>query len=138
MKLITYSLLVLTVLGTNIETSFAQQNLNAPYQIAEKSKGQVVESGPYHLELVPEKSKEGMHLDLFVLKGDNHQTIPNAKVTGQVQLPNGTQKELTFKYDAKEKHYTYLLPEKSPGQYQLKITAEIDSKKVNARYSFKQ
>ena len=127
MKIITYSLIALTLLGINIETSFAHEG-----------HGQVVESGPYHLELVPEKSTEGMHLDLFVLRGDNHQTIPNAKVTGQLQLPNGKQKDIVFKYDAKNKHYTALLGEKLPGQYQLKITAEIDHKKVNARYSFKQ
>ncbi len=136
MKLIGSSLLALTLLGINLETSLAKQPLNIPYQIA--SKGQVVESGPYHLELVPEKSEHGLHLDLFVLRGDNHQTIPNAQVKGQVQLPNGTQKELSFKYDAKDKHYTSLLPEKMPGQYQLKVLAEIDGKKVNARFSFKQ
>lgn len=101
-------------------------------------KGQVVESGPYHLELVPEKANNGVHLDLFVQKGDNHQAIPNAKVTGQIQLPNGKQKNLTFTYDAKGKHYTALLTEKATGQYQLKITAEINGQKVNARFSFKQ
>jgi len=139
MKLVTYTLVSLALLGINIETSFAQQTFsNRPYLIAHEGKGQVVESGPYHLELVPEKSSEGMHLDMFVLRGDNHQTIPNAKVTGIVQLPNGTQKDVTFKYDATDKHYTYLLPVKIPGQYNLKITVEIDNKKVNARYSFKE
>jgi hypothetical protein len=106
--------------------------------IKASQKGQVVESGAYHLELVPEKSNKGVHLDLFVQRGDNHQPIPNAKVTGQVQLPNGKQKNLTFTYDAKDKHYTSLLNEKIAGQYQLKITAEINGKKVNARFSFKQ
>jgi len=100
--------------------------------------GQVVESGPYHLELVPEKSNKGLHLDLFVMTGDNHKPIPNAKITGQVQSPDGKQKNLVFTYDAKGKHYTSLLEGKATGQYQLKITAEIDGKKVNARYSFKQ
>jgi len=101
-------------------------------------KGQVVESGPYHLELVPEKTDKGLHLDLFVMTGDNHKPIPNAKITGQVQSPDGKQKNLVFTYDAKDKHYTSLLEGKAMGQYQLKITAEIDGKKVNARYSFKQ
>jgi hypothetical protein len=101
-------------------------------------KGQVVESGPYHLELVPEKSDKGLHLDLFVMTGDNHKPIPNAKITGQVQFPDGKQKNLVFTYDAKDKHYTSLLEGKATGQYQLKITAEIDGKKVTARYSFKQ
>ena len=101
-------------------------------------KGQVVESGPYHLELVPEKANNGVHLDLFVQKGDNHQPIPNAKVAGQVQLPDGKQKNLTFTYDVKGKHYTTLLTEKATGQYQLKIASEINGQKVNARFSFKQ
>jgi hypothetical protein len=100
-------------------------------------KGQVVESGSYHFELVPEKSNKGFHLDLFLLKGDNHKAVPNAKVTGQVQLPDGKQKNLTFTYDDKEKHYTALLTEKILGQYQLKVTADINGKKINARFSFK-
>lgn len=56
--------------------------------------GQVVESGAYHLELITETEAEGTHLDLYLQKGDNHEAIPNAKVTAQVQLPDGTQKTL--------------------------------------------
>ncbi len=52
--------------------------------------GQVVETGAYHLEFVPEKEKSGTHLDFYLQKGDNHEAIPNAKVTAQVQLPDGT------------------------------------------------
>lgn len=100
--------------------------------------GQVVEQGAYHLELVPEKGKEGVHLDFYLQKGDNHQAIPNSKVTGQIQLPNGTQKNLTFKYDAEGKHYTVLLPEKASGQYQVRIIADVNGQKVNGRFSFKQ
>ncbi len=50
--------------------------------------GQVIESGPYHLELVTGKETSGTHLDLFLQKGDNHEAIPSAKVTAQVQLPD--------------------------------------------------
>lgn len=100
--------------------------------------GQVVESGAYHLELITAPGKEGIHLDLFLQKGDNHQGISNAKVTGQVQFPDGKQKPLEFKYDSEGKHYTVLLPEKAPGQYQLKITADINGEKANGRFSFKQ
>ncbi|GFE68990.1 hypothetical protein [Chroococcus sp. FPU101] len=100
--------------------------------------GQVVEQGAYHLELVPEKEKDGIHLDFYLQKGDNHQAIPNSKVTGQIQLPNGTQKNLTFKYDTSGKHYTAFLPEKASGQYQVRITADINGQKVNGRFSFKQ
>lgn len=66
--------------------------------------GQVVESGPYHLEFIPEKEANGTHLDFYLQKGDNHEPIPNAKVTAQIQLPDGTQKTLDLKYDVDGKH----------------------------------
>ena len=103
-----------------------------------KKGGQVVEAGAYHLELVPEKEANGTHLDLYLQRGDNHQEIPNAKVTAQVQMPNGTQKNLNFKYDTSGKHYTTMLSEKTSGQYQMKVTADVNGKKVNGRFSFKQ
>jgi hypothetical protein len=105
----------------------------------EASQGdQVVEFGAYHLELVPEKEDSGTHLDLYLQKGDNHEAIPNAKVTAQVQLPDGSQKKLDLKYDADGKHYTVLLPEKATGQYQVKMTADINGEKVDGRFSFNQ
>ena len=100
--------------------------------------GQVVESGAYHLEFVPVKENNGTHLDFYLQKGDNHEAIPNAKVTAQVQLPDGTQKALDLPYDAGGKHYAALLAEKVTGQYQVKITSDIDGKKVDGRFSFNQ
>lgn len=100
--------------------------------------GQVVESGPYHLEFVSVKEDNGTHLDFYLQKGDNHEAIPNAKVTAQVQLPDGTQKTLPLTYDAEGKHYAALLPEKMAGQYQVKITSDIDGQKVDGRFSFNQ
>jgi hypothetical protein len=44
-------------------------------------------------------------LELFLQKGDNHETIPNAKVTAQVQLPDGSQKSVNMAYDAAGKYY---------------------------------
>jgi len=100
--------------------------------------GQVVESGPYHLEFVPVKENNGTHLDFYLQKGDNHEAISNAKVTAQVQLPDGTQKNLPLTYDADGKHYAALLPGKVAGQYQVKITSDVDGKKVDGRFSFSQ
>ncbi len=100
--------------------------------------GQVVESGLYHLEFVPVKENNGTHLDFYLQKGDNHEAIPNAKVTAQVQLPDGTQKTLDLPYDAAGKHYAALLPEKAAGQYQVKVTSDMDGKKVDGRFNFSQ
>ena len=100
--------------------------------------GQVVESGPYHLEFVPVKENNGTHLDFYLQKGDNHEAISNAKVTAQVQLPDGTQKTLPLTYDAEGKHYAALLLGKAAGQYQVKITSDVDGKKVDGRFSFSQ
>ena len=100
--------------------------------------GQVVESGPYHLEFVPEKGDTVTHLDVYVQRGDNHEPIPNAKVTAQVQTPDGTQKSVNFTYDATDKHYTAKLPDKAAGQYQVKVTADISGQKADGRFSFNQ
>lgn len=100
--------------------------------------GQVVESGSYHLELVTAKEATGTHIDFFLQKGDNHEPIPNAKVTAQVQLPDGSQKSLFMQYDAGDKHYTAILPSVNPGEYKVAVLSDINGEKVNARYSFKQ
>lgn len=115
------------------ETGEASESANVP-----QAGGQVVESGPYHLELVTEAEADGMHLDLYLQKGDNHEAIPNAKVTAQVQLPDGTQKTLPLSYDAGGKHYAALLPGKVVGQHQVKISSEIGGEKVDGRFSFDQ
>ncbi|KAM3108906.1 hypothetical protein [Phormidesmis sp. 146-33] len=98
--------------------------------------GQVVESDNYHLEFVPEKEAEGTHLDFYLQKGDNHEAVPNAKVTAQVQLPDGTQKSLAMKYDAEGKHYKALLPGTIAGEYKVAILTDIAGEKVNGRFSF--
>jgi hypothetical protein len=100
--------------------------------------GQVVESGPYHLEFVPVKEAKGTHMDFYLQKGDTHEAIPNAKVTAQVQLPDGTQKSLPLPYDAEGKHYAALLPEKATGQYQVRVISDISGEKVNGRFTFNQ
>lgn len=98
--------------------------------------GQVVESGPYHLEFVPETEADGTHMDFFLQKGDNHEAISNANVTAQIQLPDGTQKTLPLTYDAEGKHYTAMLTGNASGQHQVKITSDINGEKVDGRFSF--
>lgn len=101
-----------------------------------KKGGQVVESGKYHLELVPEKAGDSTHLDFYLLRGDNHQIVPNAKVTAELQSPDGKQKTLAFNYNAKDEHYTGLVNDKATGQYQVKIMATFGSEKVDGRFNF--
>jgi hypothetical protein len=98
--------------------------------------GQVVETGVYHLELLTLKEAEGTHLDFFLQKGDNHEPVPNAKVTAQVQMPDGTQKTLDLKYDAQGKHYAAVLPGTSAGEYKVAILSDIAGEKINGRFSF--
>lgn len=100
--------------------------------------GQVVESGPYHLEFISESEDNGTHLDFYLQRGDNHEAVPNAKVTAQVQLPNGQQKSLPLTYDAEGKHYTAMLPDKAPGEYLVVMTSDINGEKVNGRFTFSQ
>lgn len=99
---------------------------------------QVVKSGAYYLEFVPEKEATGTHLDLFLQKGEKKEPVPNAKVTAQVQLPNGKQQTLALKYDAEGKHYAVVFPGKDAGSYPVKVTADINGEKVDGRFTFSQ
>jgi hypothetical protein len=100
--------------------------------------GQVVEAGPYHLELVTLKESNGVHLDFYLQQGDTHEAIPDAAVTGQVQLPDGTQKAVEFEYDAAAQHYVATLPDTAAGEYSVAILTDIKGEKVNGRFNFSQ
>ena len=100
--------------------------------------GQVAEIGTYHLEFVPEKESNGTHLDFYLQKGDTHEAVTNAKVTAQVQSPDGKQQSLNLTYDAEGKHYTVLFPGTTTGQYQVKMTADVSGENVNGRFNFQQ
>lgn len=133
--------------GVNTENSPAISSLDTQSptspaktegQHGESHGGQVVETGAYHLEFVPEKEANATHMDFYLQKGSNHEAIPNAQVTAQVQLPDGTQKTVAFTYDEKGKHYTGLLTGKLTGQYQVKINANMKGENINGRFSFNQ
>jgi hypothetical protein len=100
--------------------------------------GQVVESGVYKLEFLTQKEATGTHLDLYLQKGDKYEPVPNAKVTAQVQLPNGKQQTLAFKYDADAKHYAVVFPGKEAGSYPVKVIADVNGEKVEGRFTFNQ
>lgn len=100
--------------------------------------GQVLESGPYHLELVTSKKSAETHIDLFLQKGDNHEPIPDAKVAAEVQLPDGSQRSLPMKYDSGKQHYTAILPDANSGEYKVAILSDIKGEKINGRFTFRQ
>jgi hypothetical protein len=129
--------------GQNAAAPTAETEAPATIAKAESSEGgksnkggQVVESGKYHLEFVPEKGASETHLDLYLQKGDTHEAIVNAKVTADVQSPDGKLKTIPLSYDASGKHYAALVSEKASGQYQVKITATIGSEKIDGRFKF--
>ncbi|MGF1602938.1 MAG: hypothetical protein ACFCU8_13115 [Thermosynechococcaceae cyanobacterium] len=100
--------------------------------------GQVVESGPYHLEFVAEPEASGTHLDFFLQTGDNHEAIPDAKVTADIQLPDGSTQSLPLAYDAEGKHYAARLDSTATGEYQVAIVSNIKGEDVKGRFSFTQ
>ena len=100
--------------------------------------GQVVETGDYHLEFLTHKADKGVSLDFVIEKGEAHTPITTAKVTAQVQLPDGTQQALDMKYDAGEKVYKAVLAKVPTGEYNVAVLSEVDGKKMNSRFSFKQ
>jgi len=101
-------------------------------------KGQVVEVGAYHVELVPEKEAGNTHMDVFLQKGDTHEPVTDASVMAQVKTPDGSQKTVDLKYDKEGKHYTAIVPSAAVGEYQAAVLSDIKGEKVNARFSFKQ
>ncbi|MBE9156443.1 hypothetical protein IQ265_06315 [Nodosilinea sp. LEGE 06152] len=98
--------------------------------------GQVVESGPYHLELITSNESDGVHLDFFLQKGDTHEAIADAKVMAQIQAPDGTQESIELSYDADAAHYTAMVPVTAAGDYNVAILSDIGGEKVNGRFTF--
>jgi hypothetical protein len=105
---------------------------------ANASVGSVMEYGGYQFEFGSEKKATGTHLYLYLHKKDKKEPVPNAKVTAQVQLPNGKQQTLALKYDAEGKHYAVVFPGKDAGSYPVKVTANINGEKVDGRFTFNQ
>lgn len=121
-----------------VTTKPKTENLPDPSHSKPSKGGQVVEVGKYHLEFIPEPENKGTHLDFYLLSGDKHEIVPNAKVTAQVKTPKGEQKILNLTYDKEGKHYAVLLPESAPGEYQVVVLSDIKGEKVNGRFSFKR
>ncbi|NJK40724.1 MAG: hypothetical protein HC934_03985 [Acaryochloridaceae cyanobacterium SU_2_1] len=115
------------------ETSASPENGHAAKP---QAGGQVVESGPYYLELVTAPEANGTHIDFFLQTGNNHEAIADAEVTADVQLPDGSVQSLSLPYDAEGEHYAALLKSTAPGEYQVSIASNIKGETVKGRFSF--
>jgi hypothetical protein len=100
-------------------------------------KGQVVQSGKYHVEFNSHLEKDSTHLDVK-LHGEKEQEITDAKLTAQVQLPGGTSQSLPVSYNSEEKQYVAKLPTTATGEYQVVLQADVKGDKFNSRFSFKR
>ncbi|WRH67725.1 MAG: hypothetical protein RSE13_05100 [Planktothrix sp. GU0601_MAG3] len=77
-------------------------------------------------------------MDFYLLTGDNHQAVADAKVTAQIEVPNGEQQTLDLIYDPEGKHYAVLLPGETAGEYKVVVLTDIQGEKVNGRFNFKR
>ncbi|WP_373524834.1 hypothetical protein [Nostoc sp.] len=103
----------------------------------EKRSSQVVNSGKYHLEFNPDIEKDSTHLDINV-HGEQDKAITDAKLTAQVQLPDGSNKTLQVPYNTEEKQYTAKLPATATGEYKVVIQTDVKGEKFNGRFTFKR
>jgi hypothetical protein len=99
--------------------------------------GQVIESGKYHLEFTPDIEQDSTHLDVSV-HGEQDKAITDAKLTTQVQLPDGSNKTLQVPYNNEEKQYTVKLPATATGEYKVVIQTDVKGEKFNGRFTFKR
>jgi hypothetical protein len=100
-------------------------------------KGQVVQSGKYHIEFTSHLEKDSTHLDIKV-HGEKDQEITDAKLTAQVQLPDGTSQTLAAPYNTEEKQYVAKLPTTATGDYKVVLQSDVKGDKFNSRFSFKR
>lgn len=99
--------------------------------------GEIVEVEGYHLELFAHKENNATHMDLLVQKGDQHETVTNAKITAQIQLPDGSSKSFNLAYKPAEKVYSTDISSLAAGAYKVAVLSELEGKKVNARFNLK-
>lgn len=99
--------------------------------------GEVVEVDGYHLELSAHKEAKATHMDLLLQKGEKHESVTDAKVTAQIQLPDGSSKNLDLVYQPGEKVYGAEIADLPAGNYKVAVLSEIAGKKVNARFNLK-
>lgn len=98
--------------------------------------GQVLILDGYQLKFIAERDTDESHLHLYVERGNNHESVPDAVVQAQVQAPDGKEKTLEFKYDEKEKGYVAVVNNLSDGKHQIKFLVNVQGKNINGRFQF--
>jgi hypothetical protein len=98
--------------------------------------GQALEVNGYHLELVPVSDPGGIHIDLFLQDAESSKAISDAKVSAQIELPDGSRQSLEMTYDAAGEHYLVLVPSNEVGEYKVAVLSDIAGEKVNGRFTF--
>ncbi|WP_230967520.1 efflux RND transporter permease subunit [Nostoc commune] len=76
-------------------------------------------------------------LDVSV-HGEQNKAITDAKLTAQVQLPDGSNKTLQLPYNTEEKQYTAKLPATATVEYKVVIQTDVKGEKFNGRFTFKR
>ncbi len=107
-----------------------------PHAEGAQQGGQVVEMGNYHLELLAAPEGDNIHVDFWLLTGSDHTAIADAKVTANIQFPNGTQKTVEMIYDTAGQHYKALIPGYVAGEYRVVVQTDTKGEKVNGRFNF--
>ena len=97
--------------------------------------GQIIESDPYHIELVTKNKDAGTELQLFLLHEAEERVIADAQVTANVLPPGGEPQTLELVYEPAEESYKGLIPSAEKGSYNLVVQTEINGEKINSRFS---
>ena len=99
--------------------------------------GETVEVDGYNLELSQHKEGKVTHLDLSLKRGEKREPVTDAKVTAQIQLPDGSSKRLDLAYKPDKKVYAADITDFSAGSYKVAVLSDVSGKKVNARFNLK-
>jgi hypothetical protein len=95
-----------------------------------------VKVGDYSMELESHKEGNSLHFDFHLHKGKDE--VADAKVTAQLQMPDGGQKSLEMPFSPEEKAYVAKLESPAVGEYKVAVLSDLKGEKMNARFTIKQ
>ncbi len=94
-----------------------------------------VKVGDYSMELESHKVGNNLHFNFHMHKGKDE--IADAKVTAQLQMPDGSQKSLEMPFSPAEKAYVAKLESPAAGEYKVAVLSDLKGEKMNARFTIK-